>query len=506
MIARIAIAVGLVALGAAAMFVYLGPSTAQVAVPSPTIGVGTAGSTPAPAMADMLMLTPEAVRRAGIAVAPVVSSNDAGALVVPGVVEPDGYRTVAVTPIVGGTVVSVSAALGDVVTRDSTVARLRSPELTDEVRRWLSLSADLDVVTRRLTRTRDLAKIGAASQQELEEVEADSVRATTDLATARARLIRLGLDDARMAAVAAGGGVPETIDVQAGAGGVVLTRPVNPGQNVGPMDTLMTLADVSSVWIMADIFERDAAHVRAGERVAVTSETFPGRTWTGRVSYVDPELARDTRTVRARVEVSNPDGALRFGMFVIVTLRLPSTSPRMMVPQTAVQMLGAVPVVYVEEVEQPGHFTERPVVTGVSSGDRIVIRSGLLEGERVVVEGSFFLRAERERLGWPPPVAPALDEPMSMPSAEPVIRRVVEVTASGLTPPRVEIPAFQPVDLVFVRRVEETCGTEVLIPGLGVRRELPLNQEVVVRIPARAPGELAFACGMDMLKGVIVVR
>lgn len=514
MMKQLTLAAVLVAAGATGMWLYLRPAGAQPAPfgSAPVAPVSPQGSAEAP---QTMTITSEALLRAGVIVAAATTSTDGALLRVPGVVEPDAYNTVDVTPIVGGTVVSMSVALGDYVREGAVVARLRSPELTDEVRQWMTGRASLDAVSRRLARTRQLAKIGAASQQELEADQADEVRATTEVGSARARLLRLGLDDARLQAIASGDTAPELIDIKASAKGIVIRRTANQGQNVGPSDSLITLANLGRVWIMTDVFERDLGRVRVGQSAIVSVEAFPERTWTGRLTYVEPELARESRTARARVEVDNPDGALRFGMFVALTLTSAPVGERVMIPATAVQTIGAVPVVYVE-ARPAGEFQERPVVLGQTAGDHVEIRSGVNAGDRVVIGGSFFLRAERDRLGWPPPAAPSMTPAQPTPRrqaalpgagapAASVARRLIEITAAGLTPARVTVPANQPVDLVFVRRVDDSCGEDVLIPELGIRRPLPRNEEVVIRLPARGPGELTFSCGLDMLRGVIVV-
>jgi RND family efflux transporter MFP subunit len=513
MMMRILIAFGLVSVGAAGMYVAMRPAESpEVAAPAAEAPAA-AGVPSAESRALTLALTPDAVRRAGIEVVPVTASTAGIARRLPGVVEPNGYRTVDVTPVVGGSVVSMAADLGAVVTRGAIVARLRSPELTDEVRRWLTFRAERDVVARRLTRTQGLVKIGAASRQELEEVEADVVRADTELGTARARLARLGFTDAALQGISLGDAIPETIDVRAPADGVVIRRTANPGQNVGPDESLLALADLGTVWVMGDLFEQDLAHVRLGQAATVTSDALPERTWTGRVTYIDPEVARETRTVRVRVEVPNPGGALKFGMFVGVSVSAGASASRVVVPRTAVQSLGAVSVVYVEDGSRAGRFTERVVVLGDSVDDAVDVRSGIVAGDRVVAQGSFFLRAERDRLGWPAPQPPAPPMPpvttataTAAPSPVAVVTRVIEVTAAGLVPARVTVPPHQPIELVFIRRVEETCGTELLIPAVNVRRALPLNERVIIRLEPRAPGDLTFSCGMDMLKGVIIVR
>ncbi len=505
MIKRILFSVGLVAIGAVGFYlVDRSVSPPQAAIPAEAPDAASV----APASGRSLTLSEEAITRAGITVVAVAQGGVAATRRLPGVVEPHGYRVVDVTPLMSGSVIDVRAELGQVIQQGAVVARLRSPELTDEVRRWLTTRAERDVVAQRLARTEALAKIGAASRQDLEEDQASLVRVRTELDTARLRLERLGVSEARLAAMGQGDSLPEVFDVVAQAGGVVTARMVNPGQNVAVGEPILTVADRSRVWILADVFEADLGQVREGQQARVTSETFAGRVWAGRVAYLDPAITRDTRTAKVRVEVENRDEALRFGMFVSVELGIPGASSDLVVPTSAVQSLGPVDVVFVERV--PGRFVERVVQLGTTTGDSVVVTSGLAQGDRVVSSGSFALRAERDRLGWPPPTplaAPvdAVRAPSVAQTPQSVVTRVIEITAAGLVPPRVSVPANQIVDLVFIRRVTETCGTEVDIPSLNIRRALPLDERVTVRMPPQPPGELSFSCGMDMLKGVIIV-
>lgn len=507
MIKRILFSVGLVAIGAVGFYLVdrwtsspQTPASGETSV-EPSVA-------PAPASGRTLTLSTEAITRAGITVIAVGQGGVAATRRLPGVVEPHGYRVVDVTPLMSGSVTEVRAELGHVIRQGTVVARLRSPELTDEVRQWLTLKAERDVVAQRLARTESLAKIGAASRQDLEEDQASLVRVRAELDTARLRLERLGVSESRLASMGQGDSLPEVFDVVAQAGGVVTARMVNPGQNVAVGEPILTVADRSRVWIIADVFEADLGQVREGQQARVTSETFAGRAWTGRVAYLDPAINRDTRTAKVRVEVENRDEALRFGMFVTVELGVPGGSSDVVVPRDAVQSLGPVDVVFIEQA--PGRFVERVVQLGATTGDAVVVTHGLVSGDRVVTSGSFALRAERDRLGWPPPVPPA--PPSGSTPSQPVAdgqpavtTRVIEITAAGLVPPRVTVPANQPVDLVFIRRVTETCGTEVDIPSLNIRRPLPLDERITIRLPPQPPGELSFSCGMDMLKGVIIV-
>lgn len=505
MIKRILFSVGLVTIGAVGFYLvdrWTRPTPAPATTETP------AAASVAPASGRSLTLSEEAMTRGGITVIAVEGGGVETTRRLPGVVEPHGYRVVDVTPLMSGSVIEVRAELGQVIQQGAVVARLRSPELSDEVRRWLTLKADRDVVAQRLARTESLAKIGAASRQDLEEDQASLVRVRTELDTARLRLERLGVSEARLASMGQGDTLPEVFDVLAQAGGVVTARMVNPGQNVAVGEPILTVADRSRVWVIADVFEAALGQVREGQQAQITSETFPGRTWTGRVAYLDPEISRDTRTAKVRIEVENRDQALRFGMFVSVELAVAAGMSDLVIPTSAIQSLGPVDVVFVEQA--PGRFAERVVHLGTSTGDVVVVTSGLTAGDRVVTTGSFALRAERDRLGWPPPAAAAppveaAPGPAITRNQSAVTTRVIEITAAGLVPPRVSVPANQSVDLVFIRRVTETCGTEVDIPSLKIRRALPLDERVTIRLPPQPPGELSFSCGMDMLKGVIIV-
>ncbi|MGE3345606.1 MAG: efflux RND transporter periplasmic adaptor subunit [Vicinamibacterales bacterium] len=477
--------------------------------PPPIAAVDTATrSSATPESGGTLTLSAETARRAGIHVARVDAAEADSIRRLPAIVEPHGYRTVEITTLLAGTVVDMPVTLGARLPSGAVVATLRSPALTDEVRMWLTMKAERDVAANRLTRAKRLAEIGAASRQDLEVAEAADVRAATDVKTAEARLRRLGLPESTLARVSEGGSLPDTFAVVADAAGQVIARQANPGQQLDAGDSVVTLSDLSSVWVMGDLFESDLAHARVGTSVRVTVGAFPGRAWTGRLTYIEPVVARETRTVKVRVEVPNRDEALRLGMLVSIELDVTGDTG-ISVPGGAIQMLGEAAVVYVET--SPGTFEERTVALGAQTSSGVRVLDGLLPGDAVVVAGSFALRAERERLGWAPPVprtrrAVERPAPVVAPPAEAIPTRVVEITQAGLVPARVTIPANQAVDLVFIRRVEETCGTDVVIPDLGISRDLPIDTRVTIRLPPQQPGEVTFACGMNMLKGTVVVQ
>jgi RND family efflux transporter MFP subunit len=134
-----------------------------------------------------------------------------------------------------------------------------------------------------------------------------------------------------------------------------------------------------------------------GSPATVTAAPYPGLTLKGQVNYIDPQVQEETRTAKLRVEIPNPGAQLRLGMYVDVGVVEESTSAAVLVPKTAVQVVGAQSVVYVASTGTPGRFVERKVELGDTSGDQVSVLRGLQPGERVVTDGAFFLRAERER-------------------------------------------------------------------------------------------------------------
>jgi membrane fusion protein, heavy metal efflux system len=397
-------AVMLVALGAIGTYVYMRRSMAPMdrtparsEAPTPAGAVKTAGEGPLPDVT--ITLTPEAVQRAGITVTSLGHAAATGSLRLPGVVEPNAYRQVTVTPLVAGRITSVSAALGDRVSRGQTLAQIYSPELPDAQTRYLTMSAELEAAHQRLLRTERLVEIGAASRQELETIRAEHTSHATAVEGARARLILLGLDAERISQLRTAADVTATVSVQAPLAGTITERSANVGLNVDPSTALFKVVDLSTVWVAADLYERDFARVTVGTVVTVTTAAYPGLALPAKVSYIDPQVNPDTRTAKLRIEVVNRSQPLRLGLYVEVSVSGAASSGVLVVPRTALQTVGDRQVVYLADPKQPGKFVEREVRIGNAFGKDVEVTSGVMSGDLVVTEGSFALRAERERLG-----------------------------------------------------------------------------------------------------------
>jgi cobalt-zinc-cadmium efflux system membrane fusion protein len=385
----------LVAGGAAATYVVMRqtPPPAAAAAPQPA-------NEPMGAGPVTVTLSPDAIARAGIELQPVATSSAAGHLRLPGTVQPNAYRTTVVTSIVGGRMTRVSAELGQTVRRGQTLAEVYSPELAEAQTRFVASRAELDAHERELRRTEKLVELGSASRQELEKIHAEHTAALTMVQSHRSRLTLLGMSEAQLAKLGSGTTVTATVSISSPLDGVVTTREANVGLNVDPSVPLFTIADLSTVWIVGDLNERDLSRVRVGSPAAITTGAVPALRREGKVSYIDPQLKVETRTAQLRVDIANPDRQLRLGMFVDMEVgEGAGTDMAVVVPRSAVQVVGNRSVIYVANPAQRGQFTERVVETGNAVGDVIEIRSGVAAGEVIVAKGSFAVRAEAERLG-----------------------------------------------------------------------------------------------------------
>jgi hypothetical protein len=244
-----------------------------------------------------------------------------------------------------------------------------------------------------------------------------------------------------------------------------------------------------------------------GAPATVTTTAYPGLSLSGRVSYIDPELNTSTRTAKARIEVANPRAELRIGMYADVAIDMGEGTSAISIPKAAVQNVADRQVVYVTTPNEPTKFVEREVTLGHSSGDVVEVVSGLSARDRVVSKGSFSIRAEAERLGLR---ASAGSTPMSTATTPQAAAQVqtakVAVTEKGYEPSKVTVRAGVPVRLTVVRTTDKTCGTEIVFPTLNIKKALPLNQPVVIEFTPAKSGDIAFACGMNMLKGTVVVQ
>jgi RND family efflux transporter MFP subunit len=213
------------------------------------------------------------------------------------------------------------------------------------------------------------------------------------IAAAKKRLELWEIGDQQIAAIAAAGQPVQYLTIYAPASGFVMERNAFAKQRIMPDTVLYNIADLSSVWVVADVFEYEAAAVRIGQPAALTLAYLPGRTFRGRVSYILPTIDPATRTVKVRIEFPNPEFLLKPEMYGEVEFQTGGMR-RLVVPETAVLNSGDHQTVFVDRGN--GYFEPRGVRIGAQNGGRTEILSGLKAGERIVISGNFLIDSESQ--------------------------------------------------------------------------------------------------------------
>ncbi len=344
-----------------------------------------------------LTLTPEQASSVQLKIETVDErpSSEAAGQMATGVVQANTYKETPVVSLVGGIVRSVSVELGQNVRRGQRVTVVFSNELADAQSRYLAAVAALDEHHRHHLRTIKLVEIGAASRQDLEMSTSQYREAESNVANLRQKLLLLGMTAQRIDALNSTSQISSEVTVPSPSSGTVTSRTVNPGEVIEAGKELLRVTDLSTVWVVGQVYEKDLATVRVGSGANVTSDAYPGRVFRGRVSYVDPKIDPASRTAQVRIELNNPGQILKIGMYVNVafaTLGLAEkTTP--VVPKDAVQSIGNQQFVFLP-TGKAHEFIVQAVRLGPESNGFYPVLEGLNTGERVVTQGSFLLRAE----------------------------------------------------------------------------------------------------------------
>jgi RND family efflux transporter MFP subunit len=344
-----------------------------------------------------LTINPEQAVRGGIKIETVgerVSTEPNGEQTT-GVVQPNSYRETPVMSLVAGIVRSVGPELGQSVRKGQTIAVVSSNELAEAQSKYLSVLAELDEHHQHHMRTERLVEIGAASREELEMASSKLKAAESERANLRQRLLLLGLSSERVSALHSTAQISSEVSIPAPASGTVTSRSVNSGEVIEANKELLRVTDLSSVWVVAQVYEKDLGKVHIGSSASITTDAYPGRVLRGQVSYVDPKVDPQTRTSQTRIELANPGQQLKIGMYVNVGFAAIASGGATVpvVPVAAVQNLGNQQVVFVA-TSDPNVFAMRPLRLGPESNGFYAVLEGLSVGDRIVTEGSFLLRAE----------------------------------------------------------------------------------------------------------------
>jgi cobalt-zinc-cadmium efflux system membrane fusion protein len=340
--------------------------------------------------ANAIHLSDDMRRDLRVSTASVVERPGAEDVSVLGEIAADQARYAEVAPPTGGQVVRVLVDVNTVVGKDAPLAQLRSTELGRARADLIGAEARRDFARQTLERKRALAAERIVAAREAQEAEAALRAAEAEVAAATAGLRALGIAATDSETDSSLFFVRSPID------GRVLDRQVTLGQFAGTDARLFTVADLSRVWLIAQVFEREAVNLQVGGIAHITMAALPGREFDGRVTQVGRQVDPGSRTVPVRVELANPGGVLRPGMSANVRLEISGrTRTILAVPAAALQRVGAEWLAF---VPRPGReFEMRVVGRGRDLGMEVEVLSGLKAGETVVVEGAFLLKAEAEK-------------------------------------------------------------------------------------------------------------
>jgi cobalt-zinc-cadmium efflux system membrane fusion protein len=311
-----------------------------------------------------------------------------------GKVQFEESRLARVLAPVAGEVTGFRLKVGDPVKKDQTLFALNSRDAAAVIEDHLDAHRDLDLAEKTLAMTQDLFEHQAASRLSLEQAQNDVAKAHTKVDRTEAALLAIGLrpDDA------AGGAIDARVPVISPIHGAVIEVHVTDGQYVQTDSSpLVAIADLSEVWVEADVFERDLHLVHTGESAVVTTTAYPSDQFRAHVERVSDTLDPVTRTVKVRFLVSNPTLRLKPEMFAEVVLALESQEDGISVPASALFTEADRMFVYVAIDDHT--FTRRGVEAVADSADTRRVLRGLSPGDRVVVSGAVLLRAQEDRNG-----------------------------------------------------------------------------------------------------------
>jgi cobalt-zinc-cadmium efflux system membrane fusion protein len=319
----------------------------------------------------------------------------------------DQLHLARIRPMARGRIETVDVTAGDRVVAGQRLAVLDNFDLSAAHSKVLGAEAALNQAKAQLAaasaaydRATNLIRSDLVTQAELVARRATAVTMEADLRTKEAQLRQYQEEEARLLPVRPAAAGADTSNDQPGDSrgalfapfaGVVDSVSVATGEIVDPATQIFTVSDLSTVWVQADVAERDLGAVKVGDAVEVKVSAFPGRVFAGRVTYIPDQIESATGMAKVRSEVPNPDGALRVNMFTTVTILSPQDGDAVLVPSSSLQEVNKQSVVFVPTGD--GRFAWRPVHTGLVANGKTQVTGGLAAGTPVVGEGSYWLKA-----------------------------------------------------------------------------------------------------------------
>lgn len=339
---------------------------------------------------DRVVLSPEAMKNAGIKVITLNAESLPDTIRATANIAHNQDRSFHVTPRVRGRVVEVYASIGSAVSVGSSLALLDSTELGEARAEHAKAVALLDLAKSNVEREKRLFEQKISPQKDLLAAQAEERRAEVEVRMLHEKLRLYGLSDGE---INGSNDTPSRYMVRAPGPGIVLEKEITQGEVIEAGKKVFTISDLSTVWVLLNIYEKDLAKVRRGTSVKIQTESYPGESFAGKVAYIGDVLDPQNRTVSLRVEVPNPNRRLKPGMFATAEVVTGGASAKgIVIPSSAIQKIEGKPAAFIRQND--GSFAKRDLDLGKEMGGRVEVKSGLTEGEQLVVEGSFALKSE----------------------------------------------------------------------------------------------------------------
>ena len=371
-------------LGTALLLAACNGADKTSAAASPASSAGSQAKTGDEHKGAELKLSAEEAQRAGLKVEVLSKQVIGGSITVTATIHANQDRIARVAPRVEGRVLRVASNLGDAVRQGQVLAVLDSLAIGEAQSALLQAQSAHRVAQADFARAEALSADEIIPKREFLRVKAELEKSSTELRAAGDKLRLLGGTQSQ-------GRPDSTFPLVAPMAGTVIEKKATVGQLSTPSDSLFTLADLSTLWIEADLTEDTVAKVKVGVTATVVVTAYPGERFAGRVTYVASILNKESRTVPARIEVANQDGRLKPGMFASATIATGGTQrEELSVPDAAVLLLQGQPTVFVQEGEG---FEARAIEPGDRIGGRTIVKSGIAAGEKVVTSGGYALKA-----------------------------------------------------------------------------------------------------------------
>jgi len=345
--------------------------------------------------AAVVHLKKEAQKASGIEVLAAALEPFSAPIEATAAIELNGDRVAKISARTSGRLVKIAASQGDAVKTGQALAWFDSPELGQAWAEYAKAKGRAELARKNLQREVSLFEKKISPEKDVIRARQELAEAEADLAFANERFHLLGIDIEHYENKQAGDQHP-LIAVTSPINGSVIERTATQGEVVNPDKTLFTVADLSKLWVMIDIYEKDLGRVKPGTAVKVSTTAYAEKTFPGSISYIGEVMDEKTRTVKARVVVENANRLLKPGMFATVLIEAGGGTERLIaVPEEAVFLDGSKNYVFIQTA--PDKFEMREIAVGRTMGKRLEVIRGLAEGEAVAVTGAFILKSELKK-------------------------------------------------------------------------------------------------------------